>query len=94
MHQTFLKFTHASIQDSYISVLTAGFKVTSFPFKILLFLFLKVLLVSRLTVFILSPFIELGFYIHYNSGLFLLSKNIKHSSSNPGFISVFYIEIA
>jgi hypothetical protein len=47
-----------------------------------LFLFLKYLLVSRLTLFRLSPFISLGSCNHCNLASFLWCNNFEHPSSN------------
>ena len=50
----------------------------------LIFLFLKCLLASRLTLFRLYTFLWLGSCTHCNFSCFLSSKKCRHSSSNQG----------
>jgi hypothetical protein len=57
-----------------------------FPFRHSLFLFLSILLVSRLKFCRLSPLIWLGFCNHCNLACFRWSINFKHSSSNHGLL--------
>jgi hypothetical protein len=72
---TLLTSFYASVQVSDIFVLTVCFKLMNSAFQIFPSLFLKVLPVSRLTLFILSPFIWLVLCIHCNLARFLLPNN-------------------
>jgi hypothetical protein len=57
-----------------------------FPYRCSLFLFLNVLLVSRLKFCRLSPLVWLGFCNHCNLACFRWSINCEHSSSNHGLL--------
>jgi len=70
---TLLKFIYASMQVSNISVLTLSLKFINFSFTYSISLFLKYLLVSRLTLFRLFLLVRLGLCIHCNLVCFLWS---------------------
>jgi hypothetical protein len=81
---TLLKFINALIQVSYILGLSVSFKFINFGFQTALFLFLKCLLASRLTLFRLPMLLWFGSCTNCILACFLWSKNMKYSSSNLG----------
>jgi hypothetical protein len=89
---TLLKFSYAPIQVSDVLILTVYCLLLLFTvsislilsFKYSLFLFLKCLLASLLTLRKLSSFTTLGSCTHCNLACFLRSTNFKHSSLNRG----------
>jgi hypothetical protein len=82
----FLKFSYASVQISNIFVLIISFKLVNFAFQIFPFVFLNILLVSRLKFCRFSPLIWPGFCNHCNLACFLWSINFEPSSSNHGLL--------
>jgi hypothetical protein len=71
------------IQVSNVLVLTVRCKLI-YSFRYSLFLFLKFLLVSRLILFRLSPFISLGSCNHCYLAYFLWSNDFEHLPWNHG----------
>jgi hypothetical protein len=65
------KFIYSSLLSSDVLFLTVHCKLVNFVFQIFLFLFLKCLLASHLTLFRLSPFISLGSCNHCYLACFL-----------------------
>jgi len=79
---TLLKAIDTPIQFPNIFYLTVSFNFLNLTFRYSLFVFLKCLLASRLTLFRLSTLLWFAFCTHCILACFLCSKKSKHSSSN------------
>jgi hypothetical protein len=78
----FLILIYASVQNSNIFVFIISFKVIKFAFLLFPFLFLNILMASRIKFCRLSPLIWFGFCNRCNLACFRWSINFEHSSSN------------
>ena len=79
-----LEVINAPMQVPDIVDLSVIFKFLNFSSQVCLFLFLKCLLASHLTLFRLSTLLRLGSFIHCILACFFWSKKSKHSVSNHG----------